>query len=424
MKIAFIVSHFPVLSETFILNQIVGLLDRGYEVDIYADQVGDSYKIHPEVEKYRLLERTYYWPQIPNNLWWRLFKGMGLLLANGYKDLRLFMRSLNFTKYGKQAFSLYLLYTATPLLKKTYDIIHCQFGTQSFRGMAFRVMNSPGSKLIVAFRGYDLSEMLQRKGSRVYDELFQEGDCFLPNCDYLKQLVLKLGCSEQKVIVHRSGIDCRRFFFTPRHLPLDGRVRIVTIGRFVEKKGIEYGIRAFAKIAQVNQNIEYNIIGDGALRQKLQQLIEELNVSEKVKLLGWKHQEECIKILNDSHILIAVSVTGKDGDREGIPNVLKEAMAMGLPVISTFHAGIPELVEDGISGFLVSECDVDATAEKLGYLIEHPEVWSEMGRAGRAHVEKYFDTHALNNELVKIYQQLLSSEESQQLMQEYPVSQG
>ena len=426
MKVAFLVGHFPVLSETFILNQITGLIDRGHEVDIYADQIGNTSKIHLSVEKYHLLEHTYYLPQIPENLLLRVVKGIGLLCANGYKEPWLFVRALNVFKYGKQALSLWLLYTAIPLSKKSYDIIHCQFGTQSFRGMSFRNINAPRAKLITSFRGHDISTYVQEYGDRVYDQLFKTGDFFLANCEYFQRRVLKLGCDEKKIVVHESGIDCTRFLYTPRHPHTDGRVRITTTGRLVEKKGIEYSIRAVAKQTLVNPNIEYNIIGDGPLREDLQQLIQDLDVSHVVKLLGQKNQQEIIEILNNSQIFIAPSVTAKDGNQDAPVNVLKEAMAMGMPVVSTYHGGIPELVEDGISGFLVPERDADALAEKLGYLIEHPEVWPQMGKAGRAYVEAHYDTNKLNDQLVEIYRQLLINYlgVSQQQSRERPVSLG
>lgn len=171
---------------------------------------------------------------------------------------------------------------------------------------------------------------------------------------------------------------------------------------------MEYGIRAVAKLASVNQNIEYNVVGDGPLREDLQRLIQELNAGDVVKLLGWKQQQEIVEILNDADILLAPSVTSKDGDQEGTPVVLMEAMAMGLPVVSTKHSGIPELVENGVSGFLVPERDVDTLVEKLGYLIEHPELWSGMGRAGRAYIEEHYNIDKLNDRLVNIYQHLLA----------------
>lgn len=175
-------------------------------------------------------------------------------------------------------------------------------------------------------------------------------------------------------------------------------------------------------MAKDNPNLEYNIIGDGPLRQNLEQLIQELNATHIVKLLGQKQEQEIIEILNKSHIFVAPSITASDGNQDAPINVLKEAMAMGLPVISTYHGGIPELVEDGISGFLVPERDANALAEKLGYLIEHPEIWHEMGRAGHAYVEKHYDTNKLNDQLVEIYYELLNSRRDQPPQQEQLVS--
>ncbi|NEQ25071.1 MAG: colanic acid biosynthesis glycosyltransferase WcaL, partial [Microcoleus sp. SIO2G3] len=297
----------------------------------------------------------------------------------------------------------------------------CQFGTFGLMGLLFRNMGLIRGKLITTFRGYDISWAIREFGDRVYDELFEQGDFFLANCDFFRQRVLKLGCPEKKIIVHGSGIDCSKFAFAPRYLQSDSPVRIATTGRLVEKKGIEYCIHAIAKLAHIHPNIEYNIIGDGPLKENLQQLIEELNVGHLVKLLGWKHQQEIVEILDKSHIFLAPSVTAKGGDQDAPVNTLKEAMAMGLPVISTQHGGIPELVEEGMSGFLVPERDADAIAEKLSYLIKHPEIWPGMGQVGRARVEEKYDMNTLNDELVEIYQQLLNSELPQQRVRDRPV---
>lgn len=407
MRIAIIVRLFPLLSETFVLNQITGLIDRGHEVDIYAYQLGDTSKIHPDVKSYQLLDRTYY-AGIPANYYLRVIKGMGLVMVNCYKIPSVLLKSLNVFKYGRPVTSLKLLYTAILLMdKEPYDVIHCQFGDVGLVGMALRDLGLLRGKLITHFRGSDISQSILQFGDNFYNQLFATGDLFLSNCEYFKSRLIKLGCDEKKVIVYRSGIDCSRFVFNPRRPHHDGRVRIVTTGRLVEKKGVEYGIRAVAKLAKANHNIEYNIVGDGPLKDDLQQLIEELDVGDTVKLLGRKQQKELIEILNNSHIFIAPSVTSKSGDQDAPVNVLKEAMAMGLPVIGTLHGGIPELIEDGISGFLVSERNADTLAEKLGYLIAHPDMWSRMGHAGRAYVEKHYNIDKLNGYLVEIYQQLL-----------------
>ncbi|AOX00995.1 colanic acid biosynthesis glycosyltransferase WcaL [Moorena producens PAL-8-15-08-1] len=424
LKFAFFLGQFPLLSEAFILNQIAGLIERGHQVDIYAlhGDTADTSKIHPIVSKYKLFEKTYYAPIIPKNYIVRLLKCLLLLIININKKSWKLLTFLNFFKYGRDAISLRLIYEALTLLPgKSYDIIHCQFGTFGLRGLLFRKVGIIQGKLITTFRGYDISWAIQKYGDHVYDQLLETGDFFLANCDFFRGRVLQLGCPEQKIVVHGSGIDCSKFVFTSRKLPADGKVRIATTGRLVEKKGIEYCIKAVAKLSNTNQNIEFSIVGDGPLRQQFEQLIKELKIYNLVKLLGWKQQQELVKILDNSQIFLAPSVTAADGNQDAPVNTLKEAMAMGLPVISTFHGGIPELVEDGVSGFLVPERDADAIADKLSYLIEHPEIWPEMGKAGRARVEEKYDMEKLNDELVFIYQELLKGELPQQILPEQPV---
>ncbi len=145
------------------------------------------------------------------------------------------------------------------------------------------------------------------------------------------------------------------------------------------------------------------MVGDGVLREQLQQMIEGMGIERQVKLLGWKTQEEVKILLEESHVLVAPSVTSDSGDQEGIPTAIKEAMASGLPVISTLHSGIPELVVDGVSGLLVSERDAASIADALAYLISHPERCKEMGQAGRRQVEQKFDTNSLNKKLEELY---------------------
>jgi colanic acid/amylovoran biosynthesis glycosyltransferase len=418
MKIAFIVGSFPVLSETFIVNQIIGLIERGHEVDIYGTDncnLNNNAKVHPDVEKYHLLQFTHNEPGFPENYLWRLIKAVGLIITNIHKSPLVLLRSLNFFKYGRSAISLRLLYLAIRLLESPkYDIIHCQFGTFGLLGMMLRDMNAIKGNLITSFRGYDISLFVQQRGENVYKSLFAQGDFFLTNCEFFKKRAIKLGCDAQKVVVHGSGIDCSRFPYQERNPDAKGKIRIATTGRLIEKKGIEYGIRAVAQVSRIYENIEYNIIGDGELKENLLQLIQSLNLNCKVNLLGWKTQPEIIKILEQTDIFIAPSVTAKDGNQDAPVNTLKEAMLMGLPVIATAHGGIPELVKDGISGFLVPERDAHAIAEKLTYLIEHPEVWSAMGHAGRNYVETNYDINKLNDELVQIYRQVINHDLSHQ----------
>lgn len=408
MKIAFIVNHFPALSETFILNQITGLIDRGHEVDIFADCPGDVKKMHPDVEKYRLLDRTSYIGVSGNRLI-KLLKVLQSSPRNLFKHPLVLLKSLNFRQYGHSATSLNLLYAAVRLLERqtVYDIIHGHFGPNGLNGVFFRDLGLLQGKLVTTFYGYDISEFVRTYGEQIYNPLFEHGEmiCLLSN--HMKLQLIKLGCNEGKLKIHPLGVNPDKFLFIPRQRPSDGIFKVVTTARLVEKKGIEYSIKAVANLVKTGMRIEYIVVGDGSLRENLQQLVQQLDVQDNIHLLGWKQQMEVIEILKTAHIFVLHSVTSQKGDQEGTPTVLMEAMAMGLPVVSTYHSGIPEVVEDGISGFLVPERDVEALTEKLGDLIEHPERWADMGRAGRSFIEEHYHIDKLNDRLVELYQSLI-----------------
>ncbi|EDX87368.1 glycosyl transferase, group 1 family protein [Synechococcus sp. PCC 7335] len=406
LRIAFVVGQFPMLSETFVMNQATGLLARGHEVDIYTEQLCDTSSVHPDVTRYNLLERTYVLPPVPDNYLLRLGKGVGLVAKHIYRHPKQTLQSLNVFRYGMQVASLRMLFANVPRSNPIpYDIIHAQFGTLGFRGLLLRELNR-GSRLIVMFRGSDISQWVKSQGDHVYDTLFSQADYFLTNCDFFRQKLLALGCPSDRLKVHYSGLDCSKFQPVLRRLDASDKIRIAATGRLVEKKGFEYCIRAVAKVAKQYPQITFDIMGDGPLHQTLAKLIESLQMTEVIHLRGWQNEEEIIDTLARAHLFVAPSVTASNGNQDAPINVLKEAMALGLPVVSTYHGGIPELVEDGVSGLLVPERDADAIAQALTTLIEHPERWPDMGKAGRAYVEAHYNLSALNDRLVTIYQQL------------------
>ena len=405
MKIAFIVGGFPTLSETFILNQITELLDLGHDVEIFAGSNPNDKKIHHDVEKYRLMERVHY-TYIPHNKVKRILKAIFLIIKNFYKDPLKILKSLNVFKYGKEALSLRLLYLLIPFLDKNFDILYCHFGSNGILGTYLKKIGING-KLLTTFHGYDMSSFIISNGNNVYKKLFLNGDLFLPISDYWKRKLIRLGCNEKKIIVHRMGINLEKFKFSERRKQSGEPIKILTIGRLVEKKGHEYTIQAIAKIIKKYKNIEYIIAGDGPFRSKLEDLISELGIKNYIKFLRAVEQNEILKLYKQANIFILPSITASNGDQEGIPVVLMEAQATGLPVISTFHTGIPEVIVDGKSGFLVPERDVNALAEKLEYLIEHPNLWPKMGRYGRKFVEERYNSKKLNQQLVEIYQNLI-----------------
>lgn len=404
MKIAFLVYGFPSLSETFILNQITGLIDAGHAVDIHASASPDTHKVHADVERYRLLERTHY-RDIPDRYMPRLAGAARRALRARLRP-GVVARTLNVFQHGRLAASLSLLYGSLVFFEHgPYDIIHCQFGTLGRTASALRDIGATGrARLVVSLRGSDLTtgEKIRR-----YGEAFRNCDLLLPVCEAFRTQLIAHGCDPRRIRVHHSGIKVSRFPHAERRRAPGEPTRILTVGRLIEKKGVEYAVRAVARARASGRPVRLVVMGDGPLRGDLERLVGELGLAGEVQLTGPATQDEVIARLREAHLFVAPSVTAASGEQEGIPNVLKEAMATGIPVVGTQHSGIPELIEDGVSGFLVPERDVEALADRLARLIDSPERWGAMGRAGRQRVEAAFDSDMLNRELVALYEQLL-----------------
>ena len=409
MRIAFIVDVFPALSETFILNQITGLIDRGHKVDIYACTHRRDSKIHEDVFKYGLLHTTSYRPFMPNNKFERLLKGLYLFLSNLRRNPVALVRSLNIFKYGKEAVSLGLLYSSIPFIGKgPYDIIQAHFGPNGLRAIRMRELGVITAKIVTMFHGYDIRSGIQN-GPKLYAKLKEDGDAFLSISPYNKQHLLRFGFEPNKIVDHPVGIDTLRFTShwkskLYRNHSERGTVKILTVARLVPEKGLEYGIRSIKEILKRNPytQIQYNIVGAGEQRSQLEELTRTLNLTGVVRFMGSLDQSEVQNALCEADIFLLPSVN------EALPVCLMEAQATELPVVASTVGSIDKIVRNGVSGFLVPERDVDGLAEKLIYLIEHPEVWPEMGRAGRAFIEANYDIEKLNDRLVEVYTRLLN----------------
>ncbi len=414
MKIAFIVDEFPNISETFVLNQITGLIDRGHDVVIYAGRPGSHGVTHADIMRYDLLRRVFYYDsgyrRIPSGKFFRLVKALPIVIRHFPKRPVTLLKSLNVLRFGRMAASLSLLYEACAFSdsgKCEYDIVHCHFGPNGNLAVSLRDIGVVKGKVVTAFHGYDMSSYINDKGNGVYNALFRLGDMFLPVSERWKDELISLGCKREKIVVHRMGIDTAKFTFSPRGVRENGTIHLLTVARLIQKKGVNYGIQAVAKLVGRYPQIEYKIVGDGPLKNQLQHLIDQLGIEGNVELLGWKSHDDTRRFMKQADILLAPSATSEDGDQEGIPVALMEALAEGLPVLSTQHSGISELIQDGRSGFLVPERDIDALAEKLEYLIRNRQIWAEMGRAGRGCVEEHYDINKANNQLVELYRRLL-----------------
>ena len=391
--------EFPVLSETFILNRITGLIRGGHEVDIFAERRGDLRLVHDEVEQYGLIDRTTYW-DAPKRMPARLMKALVATVCNLPTRPVTIARTLNVLRHGLAAASLLPLLAAAKLRRRRdYDVLLCHFGPTGLVVTALRDLGLLSGPVVTAFYGYDIAMIPAMFGQGVYRRLFADGDLCLPLCEAFQRQLVELGCDPDATVVHHLGIDCSRFTFSPCLPATDGRARVVSIARMVEKKGLALGIRAVARVAERFPNVEYIIIGDGPLRPDLERLVNELRQTSRVRFMGWQSQEQVVQTLSEAHVLLVPSVTAADGDQEGTPLVAIEAAARGMPIVSTLHGGIPEIVEDGVSGYLVAERDLEALSDRLALLLADPDRWEDMGRAGRKIVEERFDIASLSVEL-------------------------
>jgi len=294
------------------------------------------------------------------------------------------------------------------------NLIHAHFGQGGY--YILPQAKWLGIPLITSFYGADAYKLPSKDASwrDRYQRLFREGRLFLAEGPAMRKKLIELGCPSEKVIVHHIGVKLEKYEFRVRQP--DDQIRIMVCGRFAEKKGIPYAIEAFKRVvSETKTDVRLTIVGDsdsnGTLtdeKRKILNAISEYKVGNAVTITGFVPHSELLKIAYHHHILLAPSVHGSDGNAEGgFPVILTEALATGMPVVAFNHCDIPEIIQNGKSGFLVPERDVVALAEKLIYLIEHPEIWPNMGRAGRAHVEVNYDINKLNDRLVEIYQQLL-----------------
>ena len=411
MKVAFFVNDFPSFTQTFVLRQIEGVMENGWPTVIYAKRRTGIHNSHRLVDARQMLDKTIYLPSLPRLQIQRLTDLLSACFKHGLiKSLSCIIKSFNFFQFGREGLSLKLAHQCIPFLGgRRFDILHSQFGWLGAEVCKLRCSGALSGKVVTAFRGYDTEQYL-KKNPNSYRHLFKHGDLFLPVCDYFRQWLIRNECPEEKIEIMRSGIELNEFSFTPRTYENGRPIRLLSVARMTEKKGLWYALSAVARLVHAGKNLHYTILGDGPLRSELEQQAIELRITDHINMPGMRPHAEVVSEIHRNDILLAPSVTAANGDHEGIPNSLKEAMATGMVVISTWHAGIPELVSDKKSGFLVPERNVDAIEERLRILIEHPGLWEKMGKAGRAMVEKSYDIRVLNARLLEIYRNLKKDE--------------
>ncbi|HHT9114695.1 MAG TPA: glycosyltransferase [Candidatus Wunengus sp. YC65] len=379
--VAHAINNYLGLSETFIYSYLTNI--KRYKPIVLTTQI-----THLEQFPFRPI---YDCSKINRYSWWWFRDRFGYYLY------------LNKKEYFE-----HILYFKYVLKKEKARLVHAHFGPQGVAMIPIkRRLKLP---LITTFYGFDLTQLpRENMWNKAYQRLFKEGDLFLVEGNNMKQSLMEIGCPGEKIVIQHIGVNTEKINFKERSFPSDWKIVILCCGRFVEKKGLIYALQALKLLISKNPQIEFRIIGDGVLRNSIGSFIKENNLSPYVYLLGYQPHRVFVEELKKAHIYIQPSVTAQNGDSEGgAPTTLLEAQAAGVPVLSTYHADIPEIVVNGKSGFLVPERDARALAERLEYLIDHPEEWSTMGREGRRHVEMNYNICKETENLENIYDSLIT----------------
>jgi colanic acid/amylovoran biosynthesis glycosyltransferase len=264
-----------------------------------------------------------------------------------------------------------------------------------------------GCATICSFYGFDLMELLPDRRTAAIQRLLDEETAFIVEGEHMAQRLVDAGCSPAKVHVNRLGIDLELF---PSRQPgnLGRPVRCLTVGRFVEKKGIPDAIRAVAAARHGGADVKLTVVGDGYLRDEISNLIAREAAGEFVRLAGNVDYATLRSLYYSHDVLLQPSVTASNGDTEGgVPVSIVEGMAAGLPVIATRHADIPNTVVEGENALLAPERRPDLLSEALIEVARDPSLWERLSAAGRVHASRRFDCRKQSIDLESIYDRIL-----------------
>lgn len=293
-------------------------------------------------------------------------------------------------------------------------ILHSHFGNIGWSNLA--VARKLGLRHVVTFYGQDVC-MFPRQDRRWRDRyraLFAHVDLVLCEGSHMASRVAALGCPKSALRVHHLGIDIESIPFRPRSWDQKSPLRVLMAATFTEKKGIRVALRALAQVAE-SLPLEITLVGDSngnarneREKQRILATIDGLGFSQKIRQLGYQSPASLSREAYDHHLFLSPSITASTGDTEGgAPVCIIEMAASGMPVVSSRHCDIPEVIEHGVGGLLADEGDAEGLAAHLLYLAEHPDEWEAIALAARRRIERHYEVRKQSEALARLYAALL-----------------
>lgn len=286
------------------------------------------------------------------------------------------------------------------------DVLHAHFGWSGIRMLLLkRFLRAP---LVTTFGGKDAgTQMHMPHYDRLYEILLHATDQIVCVSNDLKDQLVKHGVDADRIEVIRRGTNLEQFRFVDRsgNSP-DRPIQLLMVGRLVEKKGHRYAFEAIARLLKKGHKLSLAVAGEGDDYHLIRRLRNELGLQKHVRFVGSTNHEGVRRLMGDADVFLHCSVTGANGDCEGIPNVIVEAASTGLPVIGTRHGGIVETIQHGKTGFLVEERDIDGLSDAIERLVQSRETRLACGEAGSTFMREHFDLQRQVEGYMHIYERL------------------
>ena len=299
----------------------------------------------------------------------------------------------------------YYPYDLVDLLKEHGpDVVHVYYGHKAVKYL--EMMRASKLPWVVSFHGVDVVKFIDEPGyADTLREVFDEAQLVMARSASLLERLGELGCPEEKLRMNRTPIPLDGIEASRRTPPADGRWRLIQACRLIAKKGIFTLLEALPKVIEVWPELKYCLAGVGPDRERIEAMVRERGLEKNVEMLGWLDQEALQREYASAHAFLHPSELTETNDQEGVPNSMLEAMASGLPVVATYHGGIPEAVADGDDGLLVPERSPDELAAAILRLLDSEATLGKMSERAAQSVRENFGFDAQIANLESIYEE-------------------